>query len=152
MDINKFNIKWMEHALNLAEKAALEDEVPVGAVIIQNEKIIGQGYNQREKSHNAIAHAEIIAIQKASHFLKNWRLIDCLLVVTLEPCLMCLAAIQQARMSGIVYGSLDPKGGAISLGYSIHEDKRTNHRFPAYFTETPRCSQILKEFFAKKRS
>lgn len=150
--MSQFYTMWMKQALFLAEKAASEEEVPVGAIIIQNGKIIGQGYNQREQKQNPLAHAEMMAIQEASHFLQSWRLNGCLLVVTLEPCPMCLAASQQSRIGEIVYGSMDAKGGAISLGYSLHEDRRTNHRFPVNYLETPECSQILKDFFAKKRS
>ncbi len=146
-----FDPSWMSDALRLAEKAAQEDEVPVGAIVIHEGKVIGQGYNRREQQNNPIAHAEMIAIEEASRCLGSWRLIQCLLVVTLEPCPMCLAASQQARMGGIVYGATDPKGGALSMGYKLNEDLRTNHRFPVTYRETPECSQILSSFFAKRR-
>lgn len=150
--MSEVNRVWMKKALLLAEKAAFEDEVPVGAMVIHDGKVIGQGYNLREQKRNPIAHAEMIAIQEASRLIQSWRLSHCLLVVTLEPCLMCLAASQQARIGEIIYGAMDAKGGAISLGYSLHEDRRMNHRFPVNYLETPECSQILKNFFAKKRS
>jgi tRNA(adenine34) deaminase len=143
---------WMQEALSLAQKAAQEDEVPVGAVVVYQNQVIGRGYNQREHHHDPLAHAEMRAIAEAAQFLKSWRLIDCLLVVTLEPCPMCLAACQQARVQEVVYGALDKKGGALSLGYRLNEDVRTNHRFPVYYLETPKCSQILKDFFSSKRT
>lgn len=150
--MNQFNMSWMEQALFLAEKAASEDEVPVGAVIIQDGKIVGRGYNRREQDQNPIAHAEIQAIQDASRNLKSWRLLNCKLFVTLEPCPMCLAACQQARLSEVFYGAVDLKGGALSLGYRLNEDLRTHHRFQVTFFEVARCNLILKEFFQTQRS
>lgn len=142
---------WMKEALDLAEKAAQEDEVPVGAVIILNGRLIAQGYNQREKTQNPLAHAEILAIQEASRALGSWRLTGCSLYVTLEPCPMCLAASQQARVKEIYFGAKDPKGGALSLGYPLHQDLRTNHRFSVTSVDVPECGEILKRFFARKR-
>ena len=142
---------YMQRALELAESAAQEDEVPVGAVIVYQDRIIGEGYNRRENHNNPIAHAEMEAIQSASRTLQSWRLIDCSLIVTLEPCPMCLAAAQQARIKEIIYGATDPKGGALSLGYFLNQDSRTNHRFPVTLVETPACGHILSKFFKKKR-
>jgi tRNA(adenine34) deaminase len=143
----------MQVALELAALAAAEDEVPVGAVVVSPEgQIIGKGYNRREQDQSPLAHAEVLAIADASRALGSWRLIDCTLVVTLEPCPMCLAACQQARVREVVYGATDPKGGALSLGYKLHEDARTNHRFKVSFEETPESSKMLREFFAKKRN
>jgi tRNA(adenine34) deaminase len=141
----------MHEALKLAREAAARDEVPVGAVIIRDGKIIGRGSNRREEDDDPVAHAEILAIREAARSMGDWRLIDCTLVVTLEPCPMCLAAAQLARVSKIVYGATDPKGGALSLGYKLHEDARTNHRFTVELTETPECGAVLKEFFSAKR-
>ena len=139
-------------ALLEAEVAAAEDEVPVGAVIYNPDgKIIGRGHNRREQDHCPTAHAEILAINEAAKTLKSWRLVDCTLVVTLEPCPMCLAACQQARLSQIYYGAADPKGGAVSLGYKLHEDPRTNHRFSVTYEETGACGKILQDFFKRKR-
>jgi tRNA(adenine34) deaminase len=149
--MDKFNTVWMNDALILANQAAAEDEVPVGAVVIYENQIIGRGYNTREKDQNPLAHAEIAAIHQASGQIKSWRLNDCILVVTLEPCPMCLAACQQARLEKVYFGAKDSKGGAISLGYRLHEDLRTNHRFQVNYVETPECSRVLKEFFAKVR-
>lgn len=142
---------WMSEALILAQKAASEDEVPVGAVIIHAGQIVGRGYNLRETLNLPTAHAEIRAIEDAAKNLKSWRLNDAILYVTLEPCPMCLAASQQARIGKIIYGATDPKGGALTLGYRLHEDVRTNHRFAVEHENHAACSQILSDFFAKKR-
>jgi tRNA(adenine34) deaminase len=149
--MNDFNMTLMKEALFLAEKAAAEGEVPVGSLVVKDGQIIGSGYNKREGLKNPIAHAEVIAIQEATKALKSWRLIDCVLVVTLEPCPMCLAAAQQARIGKVVYAATDKKGGALSLGYRLNEDVRTNHRFPVQQVEMHECGQILTEFFAKRR-
>jgi tRNA(adenine34) deaminase len=149
--MKNFSMDWMKEALFLAEQAATEDEVPVGAIVVQDSKIIGRGYNKREQQNNPVAHAEILAIQDAAHYLQSWRLNECILVVTLEPCMMCLAAAQQARLKEIVYGALDPKGGALSLGYAFNQDSKTNHRFTVTFLDMPECGQVLSRFFKKKR-
>jgi tRNA(adenine34) deaminase len=141
----------MKEALKLAKRAASEDEVPVGAIVVKDGTIIGRGYNRREQEQNPISHAEIDAIREAARSLGSWRLMGCELYVTLEPCPMCLAACQQARLTSLVYGTPDPKGGAISLGYKLHEDTRTNHRFSVRFQETPECGAVLTEFFRAKR-
>ncbi len=141
----------MTEALALARQAASQDEVPVGAVVIHDGKIIGRGHNRRESDDDPTAHAEIFAIREAAKALGDWRLVGCTLVVTLEPCPMCLAASQLARVEKIVYGAADPKGGALSLGYKLNEDARTNHRFPVEHVETPECGAVLKEFFSAKR-
>lgn len=145
---------WFAEALALAARASGEDEVPVGAVIVHEGKIIGRGYNRREQDEDPTGHAEIMAIREATRALGSWRLIDCVLVVTLEPCPMCLAACQQARIPRVVYGAPDPKGGALSLGYRLHEDARTNHRFSVEqdVAHGAACGQVLKEFFARKRA
>jgi tRNA(adenine34) deaminase len=142
----------MSHALKLAETARKLDEVPVGAVITHRGVIVGEGFNRRETDQNPVAHAEILAIEAAAKKLGSWRLIDCVLHVTLEPCPMCLAACQQARIQEVVYGAQDSKGGALSLGYKLHEDARTNHRFLVRHEPDEASSQILKDFFAAKRT
>lgn len=141
----------MGRAMQLAGLAASEHEVPVGAVIIKEGVILGEGRNAREGRPSPLAHAEIDAISGAAARLGVWRLVGCELVVTLEPCPMCLAAAQQARVSKVVYGAHDPKGGALSLGYRFHEDARTHHRFEVEFRETPESSELLKKFFKKLR-
>ena len=143
---------WLSESMKLAEKASAEDEVPVGAVVVRESRIIGRGYNRREQDGDPLAHAEMMAIREAAAELGSWRLENCSLIVTLEPCPMCLAACQQARITALYYGAKDPKGGALSLGYSLHQDPRTHHRFEAHFVEEPRCGQILTAFFLKKRN
>lgn len=144
--------EYLEEAMKEARLAAGENEVPVGAVIVHQGKIVSTGRNAREKLQSAISHAEIHALENASRELGSWRLVDCELYVTLEPCPMCLAACQQARIARIVYGAKDPKGGAISLGYSLHSDPRTNHRFAVEHVEHSACGEILTTFFRGKRS
>lgn len=141
----------MQLALRLAQEAEAADEVPVGAVVLHAGQVIGVGRNDREESSDPTGHAEIRAIQAATKALGSWRLESCTLVVTLEPCPMCLAAIQQTRIALVIYGAQDPKGGALSLGYRLHEDTRTHHRFEVRHEPDPECSRILTEFFRKKR-
>jgi tRNA(adenine34) deaminase len=143
--------EWLNKAFELAKKAESMNEVPIGAVLVLEDKLIGLGHNLKETHFDPTAHAEIQAIRNATQSLKAWRLEGATLFVTLEPCPMCLAACQQARLSKIVYGALDLKGGAISLGYKLHEDVRTNHRFEVEFRESKECSNILSEFFKNKR-
>ena len=148
---NVSEIDFMKEALLLAEQAAQEEEVPVGAIVVYQGQVIGRGYNRREQNHDPTGHAEIQALQEASQFLKSWRVLDATLYVTLEPCPMCLAACQQARVARVVYGATDPKGGSLSLGYRLHEDARRNHRFQVDYLAMPECEKVLKEFFKKRR-
>ena len=147
-----FKMNEMQEALRLAKQAAAEDEVPVGAVVVCNGQIVGRGYNRREQTQSPTSHAEIHAIEEASKALGSWRLENCILFVTLEPCPMCLAASQQARVSKIIYGAQDLKGGAISLGYELHKNEKMNHRFEVVYEPHAECSEILSEFFLKKRA
>lgn len=142
---------FIQEALKLGAAAAKKDEVPVGAVVILKGEIVGRGYNLRETLNDPTAHAEILAIREACKNLESWRLSDATLIVTLEPCPMCLAACQQARVKRVIYAALDPKGGALSLGYTFHEDRRLNHRFQAQRIEDAECGKILSEFFKSKR-
>jgi tRNA(adenine34) deaminase len=144
--------EFLKAALAEARLAADADEVPVGAVIVYQGSVLATGRNRREALQSPLSHAEIHSIEDASKRLGSWRLIDCELFVTLEPCPMCLAACQQARIKRVVYGAKDPKGGAISLGYRLHEDARTNHRFAVDYVEDAECGGILTEFFRKKRA
>lgn len=142
----------MQIALSLAETAAARQEVPVGAVVVCEGKLIATGFNLRETHANPCAHAEILAIQAACETLGRWRLSDCELYVTLEPCLMCAGAISQARLKEVYYGAADPKAGAMGSLYRVHEDTRLNHRLPV----TPGlmaepCGAILSNFFRAKR-
>ncbi len=148
-DVDTLN---MIRALQLADQAALEDEVPVGAIVMHGNRVIGQGYNQRESLKDPTAHAEMIAITQAASTLASWRLEDCTLYVTLEPCPMCAGAIVQARVPRVVYGARDPKAGAVDSLFRLLDDPRLNHR--AMVTGgvlANECGMILSQFFATKR-
>jgi tRNA(adenine34) deaminase len=146
--------RWMPEALAEARKAREKDEVPVGCVVLSEAGLpIGKGHNLRELLQDPLAHAEAIAIREATRTAGSWRLEGATLIVTLEPCPMCLAACQQARIARVIYGAADPKGGAIALGYKLHEDVRTNHRFEVIRDDRfPECGSILSEFFRQKRA
>jgi tRNA(adenine34) deaminase len=143
---------WMCYALSLAEAAAMKDEVPVGAVVVHKDRLIGSGINLRESIRQANAHAELLAIEEASRHLKAWRLQDCTLYVTLEPCLMCAGVIYQARLPRVVYGAKDPKGGALGSLFQLNSDTRLNHRYEVIegllATES---AMMLSNFFRRKR-
>ncbi len=144
--------RWMEFALREAELAYKRKEVPVGAVIVRDNRIIGKGYNQIESLNDPTAHAEIIAITAAAANLESRRLEDCTLYVTLEPCTMCAGAIVLARIPRLVYGASDPKAGACGTLYDIVQDKRLNHRVETVRgISEAKCGGILKEFFEKVR-
>ncbi|HUG18929.1 MAG TPA: tRNA adenosine(34) deaminase TadA [Planctomycetaceae bacterium] len=143
----------MHRALLQAQLAFDQNEVPVGAVIVYENRIIGEGYNQRETLNDPTAHAEMIAITQAAESLGSWRLLDCTLYVTLEPCPMCAGAIVQARIPTVIYGTTDPKGGACHTLYQITEDDRLNHRCTVLGGVLKDESQsLLREFFARQRS
>lgn len=151
--INKPPEYFMREALLLAEKAASQDEVPVGAVVVLNQNIIGRGYNQPIKQHDPSAHAEIMALRDAGQTLKNYRLIDCDLYVTLEPCPMCAGAIIQARIKTVFFATTDPKGGAAGSKFDLlPSDQRFNHQTTIHaglLAENGRL--LLKQFFQQKR-
>lgn len=146
------NNNWMQQALVLARKAEQEGEVPVGAVLIQDNKILGQGWNRPVASHDPSAHAEIQAIRAAGKALGNYRLPGSTLFVTLEPCTMCAGAIIHARIKRLVFGAYDPRTGAIVSVAQILDQDHHNHKtdFQGGIMESE-CSQILKDFFAAKR-
>jgi tRNA(adenine34) deaminase len=144
--------RYMRVALEEAKKAAASGEVPVGAVVVCRSEIIGRGYNRREELRSALAHAELLAIEQASRHLGCWRLCDCQLYVTFEPCVMCVGAIVQARMGRLIFGCLDPKGGAVESLYQLCDDARLNHRLPvAGGMLAEDCSAILQAFFNRLR-
>lgn len=142
---------FLAKALDYAKQAQALDEVPVGAVIVENGNILDGSYNLKESTFDPMGHAECRLIHEITKQKKNWRLSDCDLYVTLEPCLMCLAVCQQARVKRVIYGARDPKGGALSLGYKFNEDARLNHRFEAIYFPIKECEEILSHFFKKKR-
>src|SRR6201993_1116066 len=145
-----FHILHMEMAIEEAQLAAAEDEVPVGAVIVSLQHgVIGRAHNQREQLLDPTAHAEMIAITQAATALHSWRLEDCALYVTLEPCPMCAGAIVQARLPFVVYGAADPKAGACDTLYRIPTDLRLNHRARVVSgVLAGRCAEMLSDFFA----
>jgi tRNA(adenine34) deaminase len=145
---------WMKTALELGKKAAEKDEVPVGAVLIDSQgQKISQGFNLRESLNTSLGHAEILALHRASKLKKSWRLLETTLYVTLEPCLMCAGALIQSRVSRVVFGAYDPKGGAFGSLYNVAQDKRLNHQIEVVggFMEAE-CGQLLKDFFKAKRN
>ena len=142
---------YMNEALKEANKAYNKGEVPIGAVIVKNDKIISRAYNLKETKNNACKHAELIAIEKASKKLKNWCLLDCTIYVTMFPCPMCASAINQSRISKIVYGTI-PKYADQQVIKSILNDKSYGN--PVEIVEKvleKDCTQLLKKFFVKKR-
>ncbi len=142
----------MRMALQQAQQAMTEDEVPVGAIIVHQQAVIAAAYNQREMLRDPTAHAEMIAITQAAESLGSWRLEDCTLYVTLEPCPMCAGAIVQARIPCVVYGATDPKAGAVQSLYHLLDDFRLNHRAEVVSGVLAEpCGGILTEFFAEKR-
>lgn len=144
---------YMRKALKWAEKARERGEVPVGAVLVaKTGEILAYGYNLRETWQTPLAHAEIIAVQKAAKKLGAWRLLETTLYVTLEPCVMCAGALVQARVSRIVYGATDPKAGATDSLYQICNDPRLNHQIPiTRGVLGEECGTILKDFFRARR-
>jgi tRNA(adenine34) deaminase len=143
---------WMLEAIKEAEKAYKEGEVPVGAVIVSQNRMIGRGHNRIEALQDATAHAEIIAITAASNTLSSWRLTDAFLYVTLEPCIMCCGAIMNARLSCVIFGASDPKAGACGSIYNLLSDIKS----PCHVDVVPgileeRCRLLLRSFFQLKR-
>src|SRR5437660_5882441 len=143
----------MAMALDEAQAAAAEDEVPVGAVIVSPRRgVIGRAHNQREQLRDPTAHAEMIAITQAAAALGSWRLENCALYVTLEPCPMCAGAIVLARIPHLIYGAVDPKAGACETLYQITTDPRLNHRTQIISgVLADRCGAVLSDFFAARR-
>jgi len=145
----------MRQALAEAQKAAVMEEVPIGCIIVHlpTGQIVGRGYNRRQIDHDPTAHAEILALRQAGQTLGHWRLLDCALVVTLEPCPMCAGAIVNARIPALIYGCDDPKAGAVRTLYQIPQDPRLNHRVeitPGILAED--CAHLLQIFFQRQRA
>ena len=143
---------FMQEAFRLAMKARAADEVPVGAVVVREGRIISRAYNQVELLKDATAHAEMLALTAAEAAVGDWRLNDCDIYVTKEPCPMCAGAIVQARVPMVVYGTVDPKAGACHTLYQITGDPRLNHRAQVIGgVLAERCGAVLSAFFEKKR-
>ena len=144
--------KWMRFALEEAKLAFKKNEVPVGAVIVHQGKVIGKGYNQTESLRDATAHAEILAVGSASDFLKSWRLENCSIYVTVEPCIMCAGAIVLSRIKRLAFGAYDLKNGACGSLYDVLRDKRLNHQVEVENGVLEKeCVEIIHSFFKKLR-
>jgi len=150
---NDTDINFMRRAIELAQQAAALGEVPVGALVVHENQVISDAYNERETRPSALAHAEITALEKACARLGRWRLSGCTLYVSLEPCVMCAGALVQARVDRVVYGARDPKAGAVESLYQVLADPRLNHR-PQVTGGVLReeCGQILSDFFKARRA
>ncbi len=144
--------KYMNEALRLAKKAAAMGEVPVGAVIVQNDKIIARGYNRREADQNGVAHAELTAMERACKKLHSWRLEGCTLYVTLEPCPMCTGAIINTRVERVVIGAPDPKGGAMGGVTDLLSHPWNHHPEVTKGVLEQECGDILRTFFKDLRA
>jgi tRNA(adenine34) deaminase len=150
--VTETDVVMMERAIHLARQAAAIGEVPVGAVVYRGEEVIAEAANNREIAHDPLGHAELLAIRDASEALGAWRLNDCSLAVTLEPCPMCAGAIVNARMGRVLYGARDPKAGACESLYRITSDARLNHRPEMYRgVLEERCAELLRDFFRRLR-
>lgn len=150
--LTKLHEKYMRAALQQAKKALLLGEVPIGCVIVHDNKIIARGYNRRNTDKNTLSHAEITAIRKASKKIGDWRLEDCTLYVTLEPCQMCSGAIVQARIPQVVIGCMNPKAGCAGSILNLFEMPAFNHQVKTtYGILAEECSAILKQFFKDLR-
>jgi tRNA(adenine34) deaminase len=145
--------RWMQQALAEAETAAVHDDVPIGAVLVHDGKVIGRGHNRREVDQDPIAHAELLALREGAAALGTWRLEGCTLYVTLEPCTMCAGALVLARIDRLVYGADDPKAGAVGALYDIPRDPRLNHLVEVTRgVEAGACGELLQTFFRERRS
>jgi tRNA(adenine34) deaminase len=146
------NERWMRRALELADKAQIDGEVPVGAVIVKDGQVIGEGWNHPIASHDPTAHAEIGAIRAAGAALKNYRLTGSTLYVTLEPCPMCAGAIVHARIARVVYGAPDPRVGAAGSVYNLLQSETLNHRAEiSGGVLAEECAEMLRGFFQSRR-
>lgn len=144
--------EWMSYALSLAAKARAQEEVPVGAVLIHENNIIGEGWNQPITLHDASAHAEMLAIRAAGQLVGNYRLPNTTLYVTLEPCPMCVGAIIHARIQRVVFGAFDPKTGAAGSAFTLLQDARHNHHIEVVGGVLEvECAETLKAFFRARR-
>ena len=146
---------WMREALALAAGAAAAGEVPIGCVVAHEPsgRIIGRGANRREADHDPTAHAEVLALREAGRTLGHWRLVDCVMVVTLEPCPMCAGALVNARVPRLVYGCDDPKAGAVRTLFQLCDDPRLNHRVDVVTgVLADECAELLRSFFRAQRA
>lgn len=153
MSLTSRNVYWMQHALRLAAQAEAMGEVPVGAVVVVNDEVIGEGCNQPIAQCDPTAHAEILALRQAALHVNNYRLSDAALYVTLEPCAMCAGAILQARIQRVIFGAYDPRAGAAGSVFNIFQNPILNHKVDfmgGILAEE--CGLILRRFFHKRRN
>jgi len=142
----------MRLALEQAMAALAHRDVPIGAVVVRDGEVVAARHNERELTGDPTAHAEVLAIRDAAHVVGHWRLLDCTLYVTLEPCVMCAGALVNARIGRVVYGATDPKAGAVTSLYEVLADPRLNHRPPVEGGVcAEECGAVLREFFASRR-
>ena len=144
--------EWMREAISEARTAESEGEVPVGAILLLNEKIIGRGHNSPIQKYDPTAHAEILALRQAAYYCKNYRLPGSILIVTVEPCIMCVGTMIHARVEEVIYGAADPKAGAVKSHFQLADSSLLNHRIrvTAGVLEDE-CASLLKSFFASRR-
>lgn len=144
--------KWMNYALSLADRAQLQDEIPVGAVLVKDGQVVGEGWNLSISHHDACGHAEIMAIRAAGKKVQNYRLIDCTLYVTLEPCPMCAGALVHARIKRLVYGAGDYKTGAAGSVYDLVRSEKSNHQIEVSAgILSEQCATKISDFFKRRR-
>ena len=143
---------WMQAAVKLAETAALKGEVPVGALLVLDDQEMGRGYNQPIGEHDPTAHAEIMALREGAKAMRNYRLVNTTLYVTLEPCMMCLGAIVHARVKRLVFGAFDARAGAVQSAFQLADSSHLNHRVQcAGGLLAEKCGSLLTEFFRARR-
>lgn len=143
---------WMRHAFRLAQRAGEQGEVPVGAIVVKDDRYIAEGWNTSIATHDPTAHAEMVALRRAGVALANYRLVDATLYVTLEPCVMCMGAISHARIKRLVFGAFDPKRGAVCNALNLTDASFLNHRisWDGGILEVE-CSELLRDFFRARR-
>ena len=152
-EANSSDEMWMGIALEEAQLAAQEGEVPIGAVVICNDTLIARAHNRREHDADPAAHAEFLALEQAAHALGRWRLVGCSVYVTLEPCLMCAGLMINARIDRCIYGASDPKGGALGTLYDVSCDPRLNHTFALTSgVRADEAAELLRGFFRARRN
>jgi tRNA(Arg) A34 adenosine deaminase TadA len=145
-------LQWMREALALAERAEAEGEIPVGAVVVRGGEIIGRGHNRPVTDHDPTAHAEIVALREAALDTGNYRLTDCTLVATLEPCTMCMGAMLHARIPRLLFGAYDDKAGAAGSVLDLGSERRLNHRMEVTGgLLAAECGELLQRFFSSRR-
>lgn len=145
--------EWMQLALDEAHAAVEHGDVPVGAVVVRNGSVIAARHNERELTDDPVAHAEVLALRDAAAHIGNWRLDECTLIVTLEPCAMCAGAMVNARVGSLVFGAVDPKAGAVTSHFGLLDGAPLNHRVPTIAgVRSEECGDVLRAFFRARRS